>query len=77
MTRLPLYETDSRTVFRWADVNISRSHRVKEYNKIKDLPADSSDLFYSSWIDTYYPSRPAELDSINLYDFLAWYEAAK
>jgi len=31
-------------------------------------------LFYPSWIDTYYPNRPTELDSINLYDFLAWYD---
>ena len=44
---------------------------MKEY---KDLPADSGDLFYPSWIDTYYPSRPVELDNINLYDFLAWYD---
>ena len=66
---LPLYETDSSTVFRWVDVNISHSRRAKEYNKVKNLPADSSDLFYPSLIDTYYPSRPAELDSINLYDF--------
>ena len=71
---LPLYETDSSTVFRWVDVNILRSRRVKEYKVIKDLPADSGDLFYPSWIDTYYPSGPVELDNINLYDFLAWYD---
>ena len=71
---LPLYETDSSTVFRWVEVNILRSCRVKEYKVIKDLPADSGDLFYPSWIDTYYPSRPVELDNINLYDFLAWYD---
>ena len=45
-------KTDSSTVFRWVDVNILRSHRVKEYKAIKDLPSDSSDLFYPSWIDT-------------------------
>ena len=71
---LPLYETDVNTVFRWVDVNQLRSRRVKEYGAIRDLPADSDDLFYPSWIDTYYPNRPAELDSLNLYDFLAWYD---
>ena len=55
---LSLYETDSSTVFRWVDVNILRSRRVKEYKAIKDLPSDSNDLFYP---DTYYPSRPAAL----------------
>ena len=69
-----LYETDSSTVFRWVDVNILRSCRVKEYKVIKDLPADSGDLFYPLWINTYYPSRPVELDNINLYDCLAWYD---
>ena len=71
---LPLYETDVNTVFLWVDVNQLHSRRVKEYGAIRDLPADSDDLFYQSWIDTYYPNRPAELDSLNLYDFLAWYD---
>ena len=68
---LPLYETDSSTVFRWVDVNILRSRRVKEFKVIKDLLQIVVIYFI---LHTYYPSRPVELDNINLYDFLVWYD---
>ena len=71
---ISLYETDPGTVFRWADVNMVRSHKVRNFQEINDLPEDSEDLFHASWIDTYYPNRPADLEDINLYDFLAWYD---
>ena len=51
-----------------------RSHRVKEYSFISNLPHDSDDLFYPSWIDNYYPNRPSDMESTSLYDFLAWYD---
>jgi len=35
------------------------------------------DIFYPSLIDTYYPSRPKELDSTNLYDYAKWYDPSK
>ena len=71
---ISLYETDTHTVFRWAVVNMVRSHKVKSFQEIKDLPEDSEDVFHASWIDTYYPSRPDKLEDINLFDFLAWYD---
>ena len=71
---ISLYETDRDTVFRWADVNMVRSRKVKNFQDIKDLPGDSEDVFHTSWIDTYYPNRPEELEDITLYDFLAWYD---
>ena len=71
---ISLYETDTHTVFRWADVNMVRSRKVKSFQEIKDLPEDSEDVFHASWIDTYYPSRPDELEDINLFDFLARYD---
>ena len=71
---ISLYETDPGTVFRWADVNMVRSRKVRNFQEINDLPEDSEDLFHASWIDTYYPNRPADLEDINLYDFLAWYD---
>ena len=71
---MPLYKTDTQTVIRWVDVNMFRSRRVREYNVINNLPDDSEDLFYPSWINTYYPQRPTELEEMNLYDFSAWYD---
>ena len=71
---ISLYETDPETVFRWADVNMIRSRKVRNFQEINDLPEDSEDLFHASWIDTYYPNRPVDLEDTNLYDFLAWYD---
>ena len=71
---ISLYETDPETVLRWADVNMIRSRKVRNFQKINDLPEDSEDLFHASWIDTYYPNRPVDLEDTNLYDFLAWYD---
>ena len=70
---ISLYETDPETVFRWADVNMIRSRKVRNFQEINDLPEDSEDLFHALWIDTYYPNRPVDLEDTNLYDFLAWY----
>ena len=41
---ISLYETDKHTVIRWSDANMIRSHRVKSYQDIKDLPEDSDEL---------------------------------
>ena len=71
---ISLYETDSQTVFRWADVNMIRSRKVRNFQEISGLPEDSEDVFHASWIDTYYPNRPTGLEDTNLYDFLAWYD---
>ena len=49
-----------------------RSRKLRNFQEINNLPEDSEDLFHASWIDTYYPNRPADLEDINLYDFLAY-----
>ena len=54
-----------------------RSRRVKEHQVITNLPEDSDDILYPSWVDTYYPNRPAELKSMSLHDFLAWHDMVK
>jgi len=41
------------------------------------LDSESVDIFYSSLIDTYYPNRPKELESTNLYDYAKWYDITK
>ena len=69
-----LYGTDPSTVIRWVDVNMVRSRRVKEHHVISALSEDSEDILYHSWIDSYYPNRPSELEDSNLYDFLAWHD---
>ena len=71
---IPLYGTDPSTVFRWVDINMIRSRRVKENHIIQGLPSDCEDILYPSLIDTYYPNRPAELESTNLYTFMSWYD---
>ena len=71
---IPLCGTDSDTVVRWVDINMVRSRKVKEYDLVTNLPGDSEDLFYASWVDTYYPNRPLDLETVHLYDFLAWYD---
>ena len=38
-----------------------RSHKVRNFKEANDLPEDSEDLFHASWIDAYYPNRPAHL----------------
>ena len=71
---VPLYGTDPSTVFRWVDINMIRSRRVKENHIIQELPSDCEDILYPSLIDTYYPNRPAELESTNLYTLMSWYD---
>ena len=71
---IPLYGTDPSTVFRWVDINMIRSRRVKENHIIQGLPSDCKNILYPSLIDTYYPNRPTKLESTNLYTFMSWYD---
>lgn len=38
---------------------------------------DATDLFFDSLIDTFYPMRPAELETLCLYDFARWFDVDK
>ena len=71
---IQLYETNRETVFKWVDINMVRSRRVKDFRTVSELTEDSEDLFHASWVDTYYPNRPMELEDTTLYDFVAWYD---
>ncbi|XP_031785938.1 uncharacterized protein LOC116417348 [Nasonia vitripennis] len=73
----PLHSTDPETIVKWLNVNIIRGRKLKPFNEIKNLPEDSTDLFYDSFIDNHYPNRPKELDSLCLYDFAKWFEISK
>lgn len=71
---IPLYGTDPETTIRWLDVNMTRTKRLLPVQKIKNLDADSINIFFETWIDDYYPDRPAELEEMSLYDFSRWYD---
>lgn len=72
-----LYGTDNKTTIRWLDVNMIRSRKLKSCKEIEMLPSESTDIFCPSLIDTYYPSRPKELELTNLYDYAKWYDITK
>ena len=69
-----LFRTDANTTIRWIDVNMVHSRRLKDRATIEALHSDSSDIFSPSWVNTYYPNSPDELEGMHLYDFMAWYD---
>ena len=70
----PLFSSDSNTTIRWVDVNMVRSRKLKDHEAMEALDDESCDIFYPSWVDSYYPNRPDELKHMHLYDFLAWHD---
>ena len=70
----PLFSTDSNTTIRWVDVNMVHGRKLKDCKAIEVLDGESCDIFYPSWVDSYYPNRPDELKHMHLYDFLAWHD---
>ncbi|XP_043286869.1 uncharacterized protein [Venturia canescens] len=72
-----LWGTDPKTTIKWFDVNIIRKRKLKSRKDIESLDPESTDLFYPPVIDTYYPNRPAALESMNLFDFARWYDVTK
>ncbi|XP_025265736.1 uncharacterized protein LOC112638371 [Camponotus floridanus] len=71
----PLYGTD--TIVKWIDVNEVRNRKVKTFNEIEALDENSTNIYCPSLIDDYYPNRPKELESLNLYDFARFWEITK
>ena len=69
-----LFSTDSNTTIRWVDVNMVRSRKFKDREAIEALDGESCDIFYPSWVDSYYPNRPDELKHMYLYNLLAWHD---
>ena len=74
---MPLYSTDPSTTIRWVDVNTIRNRKVKPRKEIEQLEKDSEDIFYPSFIDTYYQTRPKDLNSMHLYDLARWYDVTR
>ena len=54
-----------------------RSRKLKDKSTIEALDSESFDIFFPSWVDSYYPNRPEELEDMHLYEFIAWHDWAK
>ena len=56
-----------------------RKVRVKKYQELQQLAEsnpDSNDLYQANLVDNFYPTRPAALKDVCLYDFVKWYRKA-
>jgi|GEM_PF-3635344 len=74
---IPLHGTDPWTTIRWLDVSPHRNRKLKTHKEISLLDEKSTDIFCPALIDTYYPKRPEDLDSLSLYDFARLYDITK
>ena len=72
-----LYEKSEQV--KWVDVSLphKRKRRLKDHNvllKMQESDPNSTDILQASLLDTHYPQRPVQLESVCLYDFVKWYE---
>jgi len=74
---IPLHGTDRNTTIRWLDTNQIRYKKLKSRREIEALDAESTNIFYQSLIDDYYPHRPNELENTSLYEFAQWCNISK
>jgi hypothetical protein len=71
--------TEKSDTVKWVDVSMphKRSRRLKNHKVLQEmarLNPDSQNIFEDNVLDTFYPQRPALLESVCLYDFVANYE---
>ena len=69
-----MFGVDNETNVRWLDVRMIRNKRVKPKNIVSNLPANSENIFYESFIDDYYPNRPENLAHLSLYEFAKYFD---
>ena len=72
-----LYEKSEQV--KWVDVSLphKRKRRLKDHNvllKMQESDPNSTDILQASMLDTHYPQRPIQLESVCLHDFIKWYE---
>ncbi|CAH0380811.1 unnamed protein product, partial [Bemisia tabaci] len=73
----PLHFTDKDTSFKWVDVGMFRSRKLKKKGQIEQIAKEdpkSTNLYCPSLVDNHYPNRPAELNGVSLYDFASQYD---
>uniref|UniRef100_A0ABD2X6C2 ATP-dependent DNA helicase n=1 Tax=Trichogramma kaykai TaxID=54128 RepID=A0ABD2X6C2_9HYME len=54
-----------------------RQRKLKHYKTIEELPEDSEEIFCDDFVDTHYPNRPLELETLSLYEFAKWFDIQK
>ena len=64
---------------KWMDVSMphKRNRRLKDHKVLQQIAQsnpDTEDIFEDNLIDTFYPQRPATLEGVCLYDFVANYD---
>ena len=71
--------TEKSNTVKWVDVAMphKRSRRLKNHKVLQKMaecnPNDKA-IFEDNVVDTFYPQRPAKLEHVCLYDFIAQYE---
>ena len=70
--------TEKSGTVKWVDASMphKRSRRLKNHKVLQEmarLNPDNQNIFDDNVLDTFYPQRPATLESICLYDFVANY----
>ena len=71
--------TEKSCTVKWVDVAMphKRSRRLKNYKvlqKMAECNSNDKAIFEDNVVDTFYPQRPAKLEHVCLYDFIAQYE---
>ena len=70
--------TEKSDTVKWVDVSMphKRSRRLKNHKVLQQLAKNNShsqNIFQDNVLDTFYPQRPASLEKVCLYDFVANY----
>ena len=71
--------TEKSCTVKWVDVAMphKRTRRLKNHKvlqKMAECNPNDKDIFEDNVVDTFYPQRPAKLEHVWLYDFIAAYE---
>ena len=71
--------TEKSNTVKWVDVCMphKRSRRLKNHKVLQEMARqipNSENIFEDNVLDTFYPQRPASLEDVCLYDFVAKYE---
>ena len=71
--------TEKSVTVKWIDVSMphKRNRRLKDYKELQVIAKsnpDTEDIYEDSLLDTHYPQRPADLEDVCLYDFVAKYD---
>ena len=71
--------TEKSNTVKWVDVAMPHKRSLRQTNhkvlqKMAECNPNDNALFEDNVVDTFYPQRPAKLEHVLLYDFIAQYE---